>query len=540
MKYILITILLFHYINCSTQEDWNSQIVISNEVGINTEKAEFSPIFWNEYIIFIGSKQQNDNDSDVQYDLFFTAPSTDKTLIRSAIFSKKINTEFHEGPACFSVDGNHIYFTKVDQNVLAEDNIAILQIFESTFSEGEWEEPWSSSLNYESYPTCHPALSMDNDIIVFASDRPGGYGKMDLYFIQKINGNWSKSKNLGPLINTDGNDWFPYFSDNNSLFFASDTKTRGLEIFKSKYKDGKFEKAIILPNPINSKHDDFAIAVNTGGHHGYFSSNRPGGQGEDDIYSFLSDQSLLSLGDENYKLLKIFVSEEDGTSPIVNASLRIKPIDGDKLNDFDQSIFEFSQESTFQTFLTDKKGQLQINLFDAYTLLELTAEGKESWTKVMSNNYNQDQLHIQLSDKHQPEVIANQQVEESILDVPVNVGSIIVFENIYYDYNSFEIKKGAAFELEELLSLMKENENIKIELRAHTDSRGHNDYNQNLSDQRALAAKNYLTERGIPPQKIVAKGFGESQLRNHCRDNVDCSEAEHIYNRRTEVVILAK
>jgi len=189
---------------------------------------------------------------------------------------------------------------------------------------------------------------------------------------------------------------------------------------------------------------------------------------------------------------------------------------------------------------SDPYGKAKINLKEGHTLIEINHSGKEKWQLVMSNHGTNKNIDVTLNDttipqQTEPKIIYIEKevpAPVTINNVKVDVGAVIVLENIYYDYNS------SMKELNILADLMLKNQRLKIKLTAHTDSRGDADYNQELSQKRADSAKNYLISRGIDYQNITSVGYGETQLRNHCKDGVYCTEAEHIYNRRTEVVII--
>lgn len=520
------------------QYDWSQKIDVKNESGINTPLSEYSPAYWKDYIVYVGTNPNaTEFIQDGHFDLFFTAAEK-AGLKKSAMLSKVLNTDLHEGPVCFSLNGLNIMLTMLELERIdtSGQERAVLKIYESSMINDEWQKPQASTLNLPQIPSCHPTLNNRGDLVVFASDRPEGFGKMDLYYAVKQDGVWSEAKNLGPKVNSEHNEWFPFIHENNCLFFASETDSRGLDIFKSKINGKEFEQAMRLPEPINSEHDDFGLVATLNASVGYFSSSRLGGTGGDDIYSFESERSLISYSEDDQIYLGIEVVDEASNEAIPHVTIKIKNISNDDLGSFDKSIFEFKQDETTKQFFSDQQGLAEIPLYDEYTLLEVSTSDHNPWSKVISNEGAYNAIKIQLTEKEE-------EVSESpsfINDKPVTIGSVFIFENIYYDYNSFEIKRGAAVELDGLVDYMLANPAVKIELRAHTDSRGLSEYNQDLSNKRAQSAKRYLTRNGIKANRISAKGLGESQLRNHCKDGVECSEAEHIYNRRTEVIIIAK
>ena len=225
-----------------------------------------------------------------------------------------------------------------------------------------------------------------------------------------------------------------------------------------------------------------------------------------------------------------------------NVEVKLCRIPEDKILSFDDSVFDI-QGNDVNTFITDNNGETFIQLYDGYNLISIQTDNNEKWQKIISTQKNQETIKVNLRKKSlvkKDTVIQyiERETKATINNVEVKAGATLIFNNIYYDYNSFEIKKGAAYELDELAAIMKKNRNLKILLSAHTDSRGESEYNQKLSEQRAQSAKQYLISKGTLSSQVSTIGYGESKPRNHCHDGVKCSEAEHIYNRRTEVQVL--
>jgi len=536
----------------SYDDTWKEYITIINEEKINTELTEFSPTYWNEYIVYVGSRTRqklfDKKHNEPYYDLYLAGRNKNGILDRTAAFSKTLNSPYHEGPISFSKDGSKLFFTRVeysngDLNMNSE-KVVQNKIYESHYTGSEWQEGTLSILNVEEAASCHPALSEDGSFIIFTSDRPGGFGKMDLYIAHYIDGQWEEPKNLGPEINTPENELFPTIHDNNYLLYSSNYNTNNgdLDIFKLKLNTGNPTEAIRLPEPINSNYDDFGIAISSLGLTGYLSSNRPSGKGKDDIYRFNSEKSILSYKDEAYNKVKIIVSDQFGTEMLKDITVKLCLVPEDQILSFDNSVFDI-QGQDIKTMVTDENGETYLQLYDGYNLISIESEGKEMWQKIISSLKTEEQITVKLRNQIKPKrdtVIQyiEKEVPLRINNVEVKEGATLIFNNIYYDYNSDEIKKGAAYELDELAIIMVKNINLRIQLSAHTDSRGEASYNQVLSERRASSAKKYLITKGVQARQITTVGHGESQLRNHCKDGVDCSEAEHIYNRRTEVKVL--
>ncbi len=535
-----------------SDEDWTDIITLTNEDQINTELTEFSPTYWKEFIVYVGSRSRqklfDKNHNEPYYDIYLAGKNKNGALDRTASFSKILNTPYHEGPMSFSKDGDKIFFTRVDYDQgelnMNTEKIVVNKIFESSYDDDQWSEAVLSSFNVEEYTSCHPSLSKDGNTIIFSSNRPEGFGKMDLYKSTLIDGTWTTPENLGPEVNTPENELFPFIHDNHILLYASNynTEKNDLDIFKIKLNKEDPQSAIRLPSPINSNYDDFGISINALGLKGYLSSNRPGGKGKDDIYHFSSTKSILSYKDNNYNKVKIIVYDQFGQKVLDNIEVKLCPIPEDKILSFDDSVFDI-QGNNVSSSTTDINGETFLQLYDGYNLISIQSDDKEKWQKIISTQKTQGIIKVNLKNKtavSKDTIIqyVEREAPVTINNVEVKEGATLIFNNIYYDYNSFEIKKGAAYELDELAAIMKDNRNLKILLSAHTDSRGESAYNQKLSEQRAQAAKQYLISKGTLSSQVSTIGYGESKPRNHCKDGIKCSEAEHIYNRRTEVQVL--
>ena len=539
-------------------EDWSEYIEIYNQKAINSAGTEFGTTYWNNNVVYLKSRPRqkilDKKTKETYYDLYVADVNKISALVNSKPISTTINSEYHEGPATFTSDGNTIYFTRVDyvqgQFNLSKEKEVQLKIFESKFENGSWVKPQRSSFNADQIASAHPSISADASYIIFASDRPEGYGKMDLYVSFNINGQWSLPSNLGPKINSAGNDWFPFIASTGHLIYASDGKSdsKGIDIYISSISEEEWITPTRLPYPINTRYDDFSLIIDKKATSGYFSSNRPGGLGKDDIFGFNSLVSLYTLSSQDYNDVTLNIKDAISGNPMSNVVINYSPISDEQITQFDRDIFSSPSNQQTKKTQSDDKGHASLTLFEGFTLVDINHKGKDPWQIILSNHGNEKNIDILLKDvvielPAEPQIVYIEKevpATEVIRNVKVDVGAVIVFDNIYYDYNSDVLTTGAKRELDVLLDVMKNNPNIKIQLSAHTDSRGQAEYNIELSERRALNAKSYLVSKGIPSNQIVAVGYGENQLRNHCADGVQCSEAEHIYNRRTEVKILQK
>lgn len=429
-----------------------------------------------------------------------------------------LNMEYHDGPATFNKDYTEIYLNRtfVHKDKGKKDNQSIrthlLKIFYATRKNGKWGKLVPFFLNSDEYSVGHPALSPDGNTLYFVSDMKGGSGGTDIYSCTRESGIWSNPKNLGREINTFGNEMFPFITDNGDLCFASDGHPGfgGLDIFISRMVDGKWTTPENLGLPLNSSWDDFSLAEykNTG--KGLFCSNRPEGKGADDLYCFkrLPVEKPIAPPPPP-DMVSGCVKDKITREPIPDATVFLLDNESGKV-----LIIKTKPNGCFKTPV--KKG--------TYYLV-----------KAMQNGYIADCLPFTF------EVTLTQtdlSIPRDLLLDKLTINRKFKLENIYYDFDKWNIRKDAEPSLNNLVTIMKENA-ITVELGSHTDCRGSDEYNARLSQHRAESAVQYIVSKGIEPSRITAHGYGESQLVNKCSNGVTCTEAEHQANRRTEFKVIS-
>jgi len=569
------------------------------------------------------------NDSDVLN--FFEGTNEKKAKIKgqvleSEIFSKTLNTKFHEGPATFSKDFSQIIFTRNNYNAgekgASEDNITKLKLYSAMNVNGAWGEVTELPFNDDEFSTAHPALSKDGKLLYFASDRKGGFGGMDIWVVEYKNGNWGEPKNLGKNINSKGVEAFPFVDDKGNLYYSSDGLggEGGLDLFFVEMKNGlNTNKPISLGEPFNSPNDDFGIITDGNRKTGYFSSDRKRGE-DDDIYRF--SQEIGSAYDCREMTVTVF--DPETKEPIVDIDVEINPKGGDsekKKTDKNGSLkfcigqnLDYSMKIKKEGYVTnfvgystkgdadDEPSRLEVPLMklpvvqpepeiqaviekvdvvapvfkpesltkkesllkgvvkteidkipiegvlvtfkndcDNSTQQVMTGpdgvyafnmtDGCDYTLEVSKDGYGTNTNKIKRVKKGKPKEIS---VGQSLF----KEGDLITMDNIYYDSNKSEIRKEAARELDKLVATLQKFPSMVIELGSHTDSRGDAQENMNLSEKRAQAAVDYIAKKGIERNRMLAKGYGESDLVNACVDGVSCTEVEHQKNRRTTVKII--
>lgn len=461
------------------------------------------------------------------------------------LFDALLNTPGNEGTACFNKSGTEIFFVRAVSAYPYDD--AYCKIYTSEQTEpGAWSDPVPLPFQAEKINYLHPALSADGHTLYFACNDPEGWGAYDLYAVtrdKKTESGWGDPKLLGRSINTAGNELFPSI-DGDTLFFASDglPGMGGLDIFRT-YKMDKTSWAPPhnLKSPINSGADDFGY-ISTGKsttatgnpgdflRSGFFTSNRPGGRGGDDIYRFelhvppprppkpepvkpaeLNYRFVL----EGYVLEKIYATPDDPNSTVLGR----KPLNGAVVN----------------YTLGGKKQQLVVKE-DGFFRLEL-AENTDYYFTATQSGY------LANSAKFSTKGIAKDpQNPVQVFEVEIVLDKIyrnreIVLENIYYDYDKWDIRPDAEPTLNRLADMLRQNPTIRIQLGSHTDCRGNEGYNQTLSQRRAQSAVNYLIGKGIDAERLGALGYGESEPAVGCACT-RCTEPEHQANRRTTFKVL--
>lgn len=432
-------------------------------------------------------------------DLYYMQKDVEGNWMKPELMQGDINGRLHEGPASFSRDGNYVYFTrsnyfkrKMEVNQQQENN---LKIFKSSWVDGKWKNLEEFPYNSDDYSCGHPALTDDGQTMYFVSDMPGGLGGTDIYKTEYSNGTWSKPENLGSQVNTTGNEMFPYIHTDGSLYFSSDAHNSmgGLDVFITYYNGTRWVKPENLNYPLNSVKDDFSFSLSKKDEtKGFVSSSRTK---TDKMYAFDKMPPTFNL---------YGIAREKGTQI---------PVPG--------VIVEVTNAKTGEVISmeSDAKGNFKLRLTpETEYHLYCTKFGCFSKTDNIST----------VGLKYSEDFFADFEVEPIVIDKP------IVLENIYYDFDKWNIRPDAAIELDKLVRILKDNPKIDIEMGSHTDARGSDQYNLVLSDKRAHAAVQYLIAKGIEARRLTYRGYGETVHVNQCKNGVECTEEEHQKNRRTE------
>lgn len=480
---------------------------------------DFGLSFYGEDKVAFASARNNDNPSyawnNLPYlDLYSATMTKDGKLEDITPFSDAINTASHESNATFSRDGKTMYFnrTSKSRSKTNQDRIAHIKIYKAEFINGNWTNVTTLPFNSNKYSTEHPTLSKDGENLYFASDMPGGFGGFDIYKVAVNNdGTYGEPENLGKKINTRHREQFPFISDLNVLYFASNGHQGfgGLDVFRTNMVNGSFDEPVNLGSFVNSNLDDFAYVVSEKDNKGYVSSNKTG---FDRIYGFGREENMLAkylvegiVQDKNNKELLpgVLVTLFNEAGNVIQDSIvgvkadylfKIEPNKKYRLRGTRKAYIPQDVE-----FSTDKEGQISHNI---YLTLESYADVE---ARVKENEKGEVQIQL---------------------------------EKIYFDFNKSSIREDAGTTLNVLVDLMKKYPQMEVEVSAHTDARGKDQYNLELSKKRASSTMEYLVSKGIDENRLKCIGYGEMQPLNECDRVGICSEEEYDVNRRCEFTIL--
>jgi outer membrane protein OmpA-like peptidoglycan-associated protein len=359
----------------------------------------------------------------------------------------------------------------------------------------------------------HPTLSPDDKTLYFASDMPGSVGASDIFKVQ-INEDrtFGTPVNLGPKINTEARETFPYLTSEEILYFASDGHPGlgGLDVFATKIAKNRFSEAILnVGEPVNSKMDDFTFIFAEETRKGYFASNREGGMGADDIYSFVETRPLVF---ECIQQITGTVRDKISNEILVGASVK---------------IIDEANEEVIST-ITDSEGNYAITL-DC---------NQGNFVRALMQGYVPAEEYLVQSDG-KPRIIDFYLEREKVTaGFGDDLAKLLQLSTIYFDFDKYNIRPDAEVEIQKVIAAMEKYPSLKIQANSHTDSRGPDSYNLWLSQKRAESTVAYMISKGIGSERLEGQGYGESKLVNECDDGIRCSREKHQLNRRSEFIIL--
>ncbi|ABQ07539.1 OmpA family protein [Flavobacterium johnsoniae] len=494
------------------------------DAGINSKYSDYGSFVYNNKIYFASARdtgnfsQRRHKWTGEYYTNIYSAniDPQNSTAVKPDKFKTALNTKFHESTPVFTKDGNTVYFTRnnyIDGKKGKDDNkITLIKLYKATLENGKWTKITALPFTSDNYSTAHPALSPDEKTLYFASDMPGSIGQSDIYKVSiNSDGNFGTPQNLGKPINTEGKETFPYVTSENEIYFASDGHPGlgGLDVFVGQFdENGTVSDIQNLGNDINSPKDDFAYIIDPVSRQGYFSSNKDGGMGSDDIYKFLETKRLKCL----QELYGVITDSENGVV-----------LPGSKVTLYENQKIKNSTVS---------------NTAGQYSF---TVEcGKTYSVRAEKPDYATKEVDITIA-KTNGKTNLPIALDKSVCKVAVgdDLGKCFGIKMIYFDLDKSNIRTEAALDLEKILDVLNQNPTMKLDIRSHTDSRASHQYNEALSDRRAKSTISWLIQNGVAKNRLTGKGYGETQLVNQCSDGVNCTEEEHQMNRRSEFIITA-
>ncbi|MBO3115350.1 PD40 domain-containing protein [Winogradskyella sp. DF17] len=482
--------------------------------SFNSEQSDFGGTT-NDGKLYIASGR-NDNRKTYGWnaqpflDIYRLNKNSDGSYQEAELMNDKINTKYHEGLVSFSPDGQTMYFSResyfekdFQKDSLSKTRFSQLYLFKATKLGSDWDTVEPLSINSENYSVKNPSVSADGSTLYFASNMPGGYGNYDIYKASiNSNGSIGEPVNLGQKVNTEGQEMFPFISSKNILYFSSDGHLGlgGMDVFYTKEIDGKMAPIRNVGIPINSNGDDFAFTIDEEAEEGFVSSNRDGGQGSDDVFAFKKLQPLCDV------LIMATVLDDKTREPVSGASVSLFDSEGNKI------VSKMTNADGVAEFIVECEEDSE---------LEVVMQDYNS-KKVMVKGTNEEEQNVQISLDPIEKLIVADKIE---------------LDPIFFEFDKYNITAEAAFELDKLIQIMNKYPDLVIKATSHTDIRGPESYNAQLSEKRAKSTVQYVISKGIDESRITAEGKGESEPKIDCTGG--CTKEQHQENRRSEFIILS-
>ncbi|MCA4806972.1 OmpA family protein [Myroides odoratimimus] len=494
-------------------------------ISVNSAYSDFGAAVWKDQLVFTSARETENKKGKELHEwtnesytaLFRARIKPDGTYEEPHRLLPTNNARVNEATAVFTQDGKTMYFTRNNttssgKRKLNKDRTALLKIYRATLQENnQWGNIEDLPFNSDNFSTANPALTPDEKWLYFSSDREGTYGQSDIYRVPIVaEGGFGEVENLGGKINTEGRETFPFISQDWVLFFSSDGHPGlgGLDVFAVQINpDGSLGEIANMGAPINSSSDDFAIHIDTAENKGYVSSNRSGGVGGDDVYSFKEKLCLQTIEGT--------VADQDTQEALTG--VRVTVYDSDY-----RVVAELE---------SDARGN--------YSIANLMCKGKYR-VKTQLEEYNTEEVVFELNDA--PGAVTKTIITLEKTEKPVtkddDLFKILNLKPIYFDFDKSVIRPDAAIEIMKVIEVLNSYPTMKIDVRSHTDSRGNPNYNLKLSDRRAKATVDWIVSQGVNPEQISGQGFGQTQPLIPCENGMGCTEEQHQLNRRSEFIIL--
>lgn len=496
-------------------------------MDLNTEYSDFGAVQYKDKLVFASTRKDGKlyNWNEQPYLELYKATKKENGIYENIVeFDENVNSKYHESSASFMPSEDLMFFTRNNffKNKFRRDSEGInrLQLYSARIQpDGSWGEIESVHFNSSDHSVAHPALSVHGNLMVVASDMSGSFGNSDLWVVLiRPDGALGTPYNLGPQINTEGQETFPFLNEKGDLYFSSNgyAGLGGLDVymvkdFENKYKSNAPYIVENVGRPVNSAKDDFAYYENLGTREGFFTSNRDGGKGDDDIYAFIIPECSQNI--------EGIVSDEKTGDLLPGSTVRLLDELGKELNSM--TVGDDARYS-FEGLSCEKEFVIRAEKPDFSVAEE----------RFATSDNPRDILALDLKIKNEDEEIA---IAEG-----TNIREALGLNPIYFDLDKSFIRPDAEIELQKVIAVMKQYPNMRIDVQSHTDSRASNSYNEALSTRRNNSTIRYLIEKGgIDPKRLSGRGYGESLPINKCIDGVDCEEAEHQQNRRSDFIVIS-
>ncbi len=472
---------------------------------VSSDKTDFGAVLTNDNNVYFASarntSKRNSNFNEEPYLDIYRATYNANGTISDAVAVDNLNTKWHDGPVSITSDGNTMYYgsESFNEKEFTKDKeknakFGKIYLYKATKEGDNWSNVKPLPFNNRGYDVRNPSISKDGKTLYFSSNMPGGFGGEDIWKVSVNGDEYGTPENLGAKVNTEANESFPYITDDNILFFSSNGKQGfgGLDVFRMDLTKGS--DAMNVGEPVNTSKDDFAFTYNATKKVGFFSSNR---DGNDDIFK---------------------------ADPVCNvqALVRVKDAKTGKVIEGATVMLVDEKQKTISNQTTAVNGETSTGVMcnTAYT------------AQVSKSGYESGVFEVKKAENEQV-------VVEALLNpiMPIITETEVILQPIYFEFDRSNITAEGAAELDKLVIVMNEHPNMVIFAKSHTDSRGSDKYNMNLSDRRAKATVQYLISKGIAKDRISGQGFGESEPKVACKP---CNEEQHAQNRRSEFLIVKK
>lgn len=572
-------------------------------VPINSPQADLGMSVLGELLLFSSARGEGTGgtrtyvwDQEPFLNLY-SALLKGETAEEPMVMRKDVNSRYHDGTVSYDSLAKRMYFTRnnvhygvVQKAGNGDLNLGIFftDVIQGEFGQNEWGVLIPFDHNDPEHNYGHPFVSPDGRRIYFVSDRPGGQGGTDIWFSDNLGNQWGAPQNMGPKINTPADEMYPMIKADSTFYFASNGHPGlgGLDLFYSRLRADGPGNVFNLGYPMNTRFNDHSLLLLTDTT-GFFASDRPGGQGSDDIYGctirppsiYLAgividrdtrepiEGATILLKDEKGQHVKRFVLEtEPGGKFKIDAEYKQKYVlvsnkngyfqkelsimtDTDPLTDIvvEMVKYDYAAEGLVMhgetealldnarvVLLDPQNNVLQEHITDASGKYAFPLEPEKDY-RIAVEKEGFFKQSVKISTKGKPSSV----IYTDFRLFPLVVDQVVRLENIFYDYNKWNIRPDAAIELDKLVQTLQDNPTVKIELSSHTDCRGKDAYNMSLSEKRAKSAVEYIISNGITKDRVISKGYGESRPISTCACE-KCSEEEHQKNRRTEFKVLEK